>query len=1095
MISSHALTADADRYGALLPTRTSACPSWRSALFLFVVLIAWLPSRVLSQVYEMQELPFQYPMAINDSGAVLGFDGSSTYLWEKDGSTGIAGLYPGGSSSGYGLNNLRQVVGLAAAAGGQGGHAFLWENFVTTDLNIAAQLYSQATCINDSGWVAGIVFDSSRAHPFFWKNGVAIDIATPGDQGSGADAMNIHGQVVGSSRLNDSTVHAYLWQDGGVSDLGTFGAGTYSWARGVNNLGQAVGNGSLNGGSGLTALLWDGGVTDLGHLGAADGAQGWSDAYDINDEGVIVGRTTWDSHEVQANTHGFVRRNGVMTDLNALTDTTGGWEIIGAIGITNRGDIAAQAVLKPYYNYVRAVLLKKGDIFLKSPTAGEKWVSGDVDTIRWRSGLPPGEKVTLRYSLDGGGSWSLIATNVTADDGKYAWTIPDTLSTRARVLISSAADASKNDTSETFKIKGYVLTRMSPQGNYIPYDFATDRWGFGNSREAVWPSTWYSRFDYSGIDPFTGKSYLSGSVATAQTFRAAKSADHPDWPSFVNTFGLGVAYDRFSSGIYSPTAVARWASIKGKWNGSCFGFAISDAIAFRNATGLKNIYTALPDFAIPHMVGSDTNTIAVMNEIFTHQFGNPHQEYIGSRWTTVTPTQAVNELKEMLVSDDAPVRSLNIYNNGPKGGGHAIVAYKLHQNTVLRNLYYLSVYDNSYPDDANALITIDTAQNGGQGKWDYPNWVGWGGTKKLLLIDEANSYLSYPQLPGNAATGHASPFVVPANELEISPARGADAVIRDVVGNVTGYADSVLQVDIPGSWPHVILDGNTTPPTGYTLPDSAYSIALSNFTEDHAQTFLFVGDQTFSVARDGATADQKDRIFYDGAVSVVNPDTAQKTVTLVSILNQMTHQGQEKMFSLGAVTLSTNDSLRMENAANDGLKFSSFSGSSKTYTLDVELDNYFNGAHRFRHEGVSLGGNSAHLIQPNWGALSGGAVKILIDDGNDGTVDDSMLVSDQPTGVGNQGLAERPTAFRLHQNYPNPFNPRTTISYDVPRAAHVRLKVYDVFGREVATLVDDVQEPGVQSVVWDATNMASGVYFYRLLVGGFVETKKMVLMR
>ena len=144
------------------------------------------------------------------------------------------------------------------------------------------------------------------------------------------------------------------------------------------------------------------------------------------------------------------------------------------------------------------------------------------------------------------------------------------------------------------------------------------------------------------------------------------------------------------------------------------------------------------------------------------------------------------------------------------------------------------------------------------------------------------------------------------------------------------------------------------------------------------------------------------------------------------------------------------------------------------------------------HKGA---GHSSHLIQPNWGALSGGAVKILIDGGNDGTIDDSMLVSDQPTGVGSSRLGERPTAFRLHQNYPNPFNPRTTISYDVPLAVHVSVKVYDVFGREVATLVDDVQEPGTHSVDWDATNMASGVYFYKLQAGDFIATKKLTILK
>jgi hypothetical protein len=81
------------------------------------------------------------------------------------------------------------------------------------------------------------------------------------------------------------------------------------------------------------------------------------------------------------------------------------------------------------------------------------------------------------------------------------------------------------------------------------------------------------------------------------------------------------------------------------------------------------------------------------------------------------------------------------------------------------------------------------------------------------------------------------------------------------------------------------------------------------------------------------------------------------------------------------------------------------------------------------------------------------------------------------------------------QNYPNPFNPSTTIKYDLPQASHVTLTVYDLLGREVATLVNNVEEPGHKSVEWNAAAVASGVYFYQLKAGEFVRTKKLLLFR
>jgi hypothetical protein len=85
--------------------------------------------------------------------------------------------------------------------------------------------------------------------------------------------------------------------------------------------------------------------------------------------------------------------------------------------------------------------------------------------------------------------------------------------------------------------------------------------------------------------------------------------------------------------------------------------------------------------------------------------------------------------------------------------------------------------------------------------------------------------------------------------------------------------------------------------------------------------------------------------------------------------------------------------------------------------------------------------------------------------------------------------------FALFANYPNPFNPTTTIRYHLPRASDVSLKVFDILGREVATLVNTRQDRGEHFVEMNATHLASGVYFYRLEAGGFVSVKRMVMLK
>lgn len=96
------------------------------------------------------------------------------------------------------------------------------------------------------------------------------------------------------------------------------------------------------------------------------------------------------------------------------------------------------------------------------------------------------------------------------------------------------------------------------------------------------------------------------------------------------------------------------------------------------------------------------------------------------------------------------------------------------------------------------------------------------------------------------------------------------------------------------------------------------------------------------------------------------------------------------------------------------------------------------------------------------------------------------------TGTSGEKL---PTKLLLHQNYPNPFNPTTTIRYQLPQDAHVVLKVYDILGREVATLVNKLKEAGFHSVIFQGNQFSSGVYFYRLQAGTFADTKKFIFLR
>jgi hypothetical protein len=100
---------------------------------------------------------------------------------------------------------------------------------------------------------------------------------------------------------------------------------------------------------------------------------------------------------------------------------------------------------------------------------------------------------------------------------------------------------------------------------------------------------------------------------------------------------------------------------------------------------------------------------------------------------------------------------------------------------------------------------------------------------------------------------------------------------------------------------------------------------------------------------------------------------------------------------------------------------------------------------------------------------------------------------DYATDIGNE--SKLPYRAFLHPNYPNPFNSSTTIEYGLPEAGRVRIVVYDLLGRKVETLIDEEKQAGRHRAVWDASGYSSGIYFYRIEAGDFVDTKRMVYLK
>lgn len=1031
--------------------------------------------------------------AINDSSEVAGyyFELPSEYhypfVW-KDGESTFLTLP--GEGDAFDINNNSHIVGVTAISPGLI-VPVLWrspDSFSVINMPEGYN-YSVANALNDAGVVAGyasINYDSLRKG-FIYDNGLSL---LPGYAGcdphkSPVELWDINnlGVAVGYRVCNDTLFYAIKWENGAYTDFGP-----QVYFRKINNLGHIAGNKSVN------AAKW---IDDIPYI-YANGVFSSTAAVSINDSSVMVGSA------LLASQRRAVKYVGdQIIDLNTLLPLDSTMVLTEALDINNKGEILVMGHY-PANSDIYCWVLREPKDAITHPAAGELAISGMIDSVRWTGG-PGDRRIDILFSSDGGSSWSgnTIAADIPGDTGRHRWNVPfDTYSRKALVKIVDNATGETILESDTFRIKPLIITKLDPNGNYLPYDIEKDRWGFGNLQAAVWPPYYYSRFDYLGIDPFTGFQYdlFEGGGA----FYLSDPADFPDWESFVRAFSVGGCYRSITPPVaYSLTALERWAAKKSAWGGSCFGIAASNALIFEKKQDYISHFPGLTPFTEPAgLTTPDTGEIAAISALFAHQFGNPSRANDDASYNIKTPNQTLAEIIDMLKDDSVTIKTLTLFNNnGP--GAHTILPYQVEHYEADQNFFYVMVYDNSYPNVIDGFIEIDTSANGGNGGWNASYGLdNWGGFKNLYLETRASDYLTPAAF--NKISRHHSPFVLGQDELEINTTKFATIKIKDSAGNGTGFKDSLVMGDIPGSRPLMTKNGNEEPPYGYLLPGGSYSVEMSDFTDTDPSLHLFTGNRSYGVKRKNASPDELDRINIQpgGKIGIINPPGQPvKSIEISGIINE---PEDEKMFIIKNLGLEGADSLEVADADSDKVRLTN-PGDMKSYELELQFVSQ-NGFDRFRNGTGVLPANSSQIIAPDWSHLDNIDVTVLLDLGNDGTVDDTLRLDNELTQVGDEDRL-LPEEYLLGQNYPNPFNPNTVINYQLPRSSRVVLRIHNLLGQEVRTLVEGDEPGGFKEVEWNSTDnggndLPSGVYFYRLdatsLDGPnyyYSQIRKMLLVR
>ena len=331
--------------------------------------VDWRDS-VLTDLGALPSVNNSGPIWITDSGLVGGFSqngsidpltGSPEFqaVLFKDGSVVDLGTLGGNESSAFGVNDRGQVVGCAANAVPdsfgfcfgvpQQSRAFIWNGGGMKDLGTLGGPDALAELVNDRGQVAGWSLTDSTVnpatgiptqHPFLWENGKMRDLGTIGGTAVYLiNNLNNRGQIVGGMNVvGDQSFHPFLWDGVSLRDLGTFG-GDFGSADWINEAGDVVGWAFTAGNQASHAFLWGKGT--LTDLGTVDGDPS-SSAFVVNSERQVVGATQDNNF---AYVHAFLWERGSITDLNALIPADSGVQLMAAVGLNERGEIAVQGAL------------------------------------------------------------------------------------------------------------------------------------------------------------------------------------------------------------------------------------------------------------------------------------------------------------------------------------------------------------------------------------------------------------------------------------------------------------------------------------------------------------------------------------------------------------------------------------------------------------------------------------------------------------------------------------------------------------------------------------------------------------------------------
>ncbi|HYD20658.1 MAG TPA: hypothetical protein VEB40_04210, partial [Flavipsychrobacter sp.] len=556
---------------------------------------------------------------------------------------------------------------------------------------------------------------------------------------------------------------------------------------------------------------------------------------------------------------------------------------------------------------------------------------------------------------------------------------------------------------------GFIYRPLVNEYRFPDFDWQKDTWSMQNSTNStigVWTSNYWGSFNYGTNDPFKGTNPLTTPLIIQQNPGLPSNFDNycVDWKSFaqevdsldIENSGTMTQYNTFKSLSFS-----RWANnlsyFKQNFPGICYGFAFTSLF---KATGheaeLDSWFGLQQGVDLSTYANSDQTAIRAIARMYLKQFDNMKLwPFAVSAQYNIKPWSGLYRLKntylDTMDSRRNP-RAIYIYRNSTPPGYHSILPYKIrtpkkfpfYYNSVYK-LDTLYVYDSNYPTDSTQLYEINSSFfNGATTGVSSPTYsdlvrilFNEAGLKEMLEVQ--HSYLK--STSSSLEDPYVNVILKPEFYYNIEGS-GSTAANYSSGGHVNTipYLMEVERKDIVGS-----------KPGSYRLDTSGtINVACNNYIDGRMEWNMNSTYRSMGLNRAAQLSETDYGTWHNHLITYGTHDNVTKTLNgyLIETNGDFT-QGVNTLVQ--NITMNQNDSILTENPEQFIYKITRFGSTADTYDIWMEVTGT-DSILTFHFDGVVMNGNSSHTIVPYFNGTSGTEVGIIIDDGNNGSQDDTLYI-------------------------------------------------------------------------------------------------------